>query len=80
MGKNRKKTKLIHKRGKEVFEVSREKATGKFFITGTNEEVPADKLSYKKPHSISNYDFNKPYIAQDLGDEFDYYPWSADDY
>lgn len=31
----------------------------------------------KKPKS---YDFSKPYQAQDLGDEWDDYAWSADDF
>ncbi len=79
MSKNRVKTNLIHKRGKEVFEVSREKATGKYFIKGTAEEVPANKLTRKQQRS-PRYDFTKPFIAQGLGDEWDDYPWGADDY
>lgn len=82
MSKNRTKTNLVHKKGKVFFEISKEKATGKFFIKGTNEEVPENRICRKgqEPIKIGKYDFNKPYQAQDLGDEWDDYPWSADDY
>lgn len=80
MAKNRVKTNLIHKKGKEVYEVSREKATGKYFIKNTDNEVPADKLSRKDGNKKYNYDFDKPYMAQDLGYEWNDYAWSGDDY
>ena len=33
-----------------------------------------------KKNKSSNYDFNKPFFAQNLGDEWDDYCWSADDF
>jgi hypothetical protein len=33
-----------------------------------------------KPKSTSNYDFQKPSQAQELGDEWDHYAWSEKDY
>lgn len=33
-----------------------------------------------KKNNSSNYDFNKPFFAQNLGDEWDDYCWSADDF
>lgn len=35
---------------------------------------------FQHNHKKKPYDFSKPYIAQDLGDEWDDYAWSADDY
>lgn len=79
MSKNRAKTGLIHIKNKEVFNVSKEKSTGKLFIRGTNEEVSENQV--KRNHSgSSNYDFNKPSQAQHLGDEWDDYAWSQSDY
>jgi hypothetical protein len=82
MSKNRSKTGLVHKKGKETFDVSKEKATGKYFIKGTDIEVPENKLMRKKNLGAHkrNYDFSKPSQAQDLGDEWSDYAWSADDY
>jgi hypothetical protein len=81
MSKNRKSTNLVHKKGKEIFDISKHKTTGVFYIKGTDIEVPKNKLSHKKPiNDKSNYDFKKPYQGQDLGDEWDDYPWSADDF
>jgi len=80
MSKNRKKTSLVHKKDKEIFDVSKEKSTGKYFIKNTDIEIPADKLSKKTGNKSKNYNFNKPYQAQDLGDEWSDYAWSADDY
>lgn len=81
MGKNRCKSGLIHKKGKEVFEISKEKNTGKYFIKGTNTEVPANKLCKKTGNEkTTKYDFQKPSQAQDFGDEWEEYAWSADDY
>ena len=34
----------------------------------------------KYPTAGGGYDFSKPSCAQGLGDEWDHYPWSADDY
>lgn len=80
MSKNRKSTNLVHKKGKEIFDISKEKATGKFFIKGTTTEVSSNKLSRKSENKKSNYDFNKPFQAQELGDEWSDYAWSANDY
>jgi hypothetical protein len=80
MSKNRKSTNLVHKKGKETFGISKEKNTGKFFIKGTETEIPSNKLSRKDGNHKSNYDFNKPFQAQDLGDEWDDYAWGANDY
>jgi hypothetical protein len=79
MAKNRTKTNLVHKIGKEIHEVSKEKSTGKFFIKNTTTEIPPNKLS-RKYQSSQNYNFDKPYQAQDLGDEWSDYAWSADDF
>lgn len=35
---------------------------------------------YSKNKSGQSYDFNKPFDAQNLGDEWDDYAWSADDF
>lgn len=81
MSKNRVKTNLIHKKDGEVHEISREKATGKYFIKNTDIEVSNHKLSRKREvNSAKNYNFNKPYLSQFLGDEWDDFPWSADDF
>jgi hypothetical protein len=78
MSKNRSNTSLIHKVGKEIYEVSKEKGTGKLFIKNTFTEVTG-KVSHKY-ESKNNYDESKPSQAQKLGDEWGDYAWSADDY
>lgn len=84
MSKNRTPSGLVHKADGIIHKLSKERATGKFFIRGTNIEVPPDKI--RRPenkgirHRKENYDFSKPSQAQDLGDEWDHYAWSADDY
>jgi len=88
MSKNRSKTQLVHKKGKEIHEISKEKATGKFFIKGTNIEVSENRLCRKGTvptrnggtKAVKEYDFSKPSQAQELGDEWANYAWSADDY
>lgn len=81
MSKNRKKTKLVHKKDGEAYEISKETKTGKYFIKNTDVEIPSNKLCRKDNiKSKQNYDFNKPYQAQDLGDEWSDYAWTADDY
>jgi phosphoribosylaminoimidazole carboxylase (NCAIR synthetase) len=82
MSKNRTKTKLVHKKGTEILEISREKATGKLFIKNTDIEVPENKVIHNKAlrSSKSNYDFSKPSQAQDLGDEWSDYAWGANDF
>lgn len=84
MSKNRKKCKLIHIKNKVVYSLSKEISTGKFFIKGTDIEVPENKVCRpnQNPQKLGkrNYDFDKPYHAQDLGDEWSDYAWSADDY
>jgi len=86
MSKNRTKTNLIHEKNKVRHEISREKKTGKFFIKNTDIEVSPDRLCRKEqnPKKIklkkNNYDFDKPYHAQSLGDEWSDYAWSANDF
>ncbi len=81
MSKNRSKTSLVHKKDKETFEISKEKSTGKYFIKNTDIEIPSDKLCRKSGGKRSkNYDFNKPYQAQNLGDEWSDYAWIASDF
>lgn len=85
MSKNRKNSNLIHIKNKIVYKISKDRKTGKFFIRGTDIEVPDNKLCRpdQDPNKInkgSNYDFSKPYQAQDLGDEWSDYAWSADDF
>lgn len=82
MGKNRSKTSLIHVKGKDTFEISKEKSTGKLFIKGSDVEIPPNKVCRKNqnPEKTSNYDYSKPYQAQELGEEWDNYAWGADDF
>lgn len=80
MSKNRIKTNLIHKKDGNVFELSKEKISGKLFIKNTNIEVAANKVTRKDGNSKGVYDFNKPYQAQGLGDEWDDYAWSGNDF
>ena len=80
MSKNRIKTNLIHKKDGNIFELSKEKISGKLFIKNTNIEVAANKVTRKGANSKGVYDFNKPYQAQDLGDEWDDYAWSGNDF
>lgn len=80
MSKNRSKTGLVHIKNNETLDVSKEKATGRFFIKGTDVEVPSTQLSKKSGKDKSSYDFSKPSQAQNLGDEWSDYAWSADDY
>lgn len=74
---NRSKTNLVHNSNGEQHKVSKEKSTGKLFIQNTDIEV-TNQVS--RMNSNSGYDSSKPSQAQDLGDEWDDYAWSADDY
>lgn len=38
------------------------------------------RSEYPTIEKRKGYDFSKPYEAQGLGDEWDDYPWSADDF
>jgi hypothetical protein len=82
MSKNRKPSGLIHQKNGVTYKLSKEIKTGKFFIRGTDIEVPPNKI--RQPKNLgakkSNYNFGKPFIAQDLGDEWSDYAWGADDY
>ena len=83
MSTNRKRSNLVHIKGKQVFKLSKDKHNGVFYIRGTNIVVPDNKI--RRPENLgakkkSNYDFSKPFQAQDLGSEWDDYAWSADDY
>ncbi len=83
MAKGRFKTGLVHKKGGEIFDISRERSTGKYFIRGTQIEVPADKLCKKgQEKNLHKQKYNKdiPWHAQELGDEWSDYAWSANDY
>ncbi len=85
MSKNRKKTNLIHVKNKIKHEISKDVNIGKYYIKGTDIEIPENRLcrsnqNPKKLNKTHNYDFSKPYIAQDLGDEWSDYAWSADDF
>jgi len=79
MENDRSKTTLIHKKENLIFEVSREKSTGKLFIKNTDIEVTG-KVMRKNSSENKGYDYSKPADAQDLGDEWDDYAWSADDF
>lgn len=82
MAKSRRRTNLIHIKNGEKFDVTKHKQTGVLYIKGTDQEV--------EPHQVRNrsniskprkdYDFNKPSWAQALGDEWDDYAWSGDDF
>lgn len=81
MSKNRTKTNLIHKDGKEIFEVSRNKKTDKLYIKNTDIEVTGKVMHKNQLKSKGeNYDFSKPFQAQDLGSEWECYAWGGDDY
>lgn len=81
MSKTRNKTSLIHIKDGVKHEVSKEKKTGKLFIKTTDIEVAPNQVCRKNNSAKSdNYDFSKPYQAQELGDEWSDYAWSADDY
>lgn len=84
MGKNRVKSGLVHIKNKVEYKVSKEKTTGKFFIRGTQEEIPENKLCRPGQYNVQkmprSYNFDRPSDAQDLGDEWDHYAWSANDY
>lgn len=43
-------------------------------------EVLGENLKINAVKKESDYDFSKPFFAQDLGDEWDDYCWSADDF
>jgi len=81
MANNRVKSGLVHIKGKQVFDVSKEKETGKLFIKNTFTEVPTNQVT-KKNGSTNNksYDFNKPSQSQNLGDEWSDYAWSGNDF
>lgn len=82
MSKNRVKTNLIHVKNKVTHEISREKKTGKLFIKNTDIEVRPDRVCRKEqnPKKLKSYDFSKPYQAQDLGDEWSDYAWTANNF
>lgn len=77
MSKNRSKTGFIHIKDGISHSVSKCKKTNKLFIIGTDEEVSGKVVPKNR---VKGYDFKKPFIAQDLGDEWDDYAWSADDF
>ncbi len=79
MAKNRIKTNLIHFKDGNQFEVSREKSSGKLFIKNTEIEVTG-KVIRNNQKKTKAYDFNKPSWAQELGDEWDDYAWSGNDF
>jgi hypothetical protein len=78
----RKKTGLIHIKNNEEFDVNQDKVTLKYYIRNTDVEISSDKLTRKnnKLSKKSNYNFDKPYQAQELGDEWDHYCWGANDF
>lgn len=78
---NRNKTNLIHIKDGVKHQVSKEKSTGKLFIKHTQIEIAPTQVRKNSPaQSKGGYDFSKPAQAQDLGDEWDDYAWSGDDY
>ena len=79
MAKNRVKTNLLHFKDGNQYEVMREKSSGKLFIKNTEIEVTG-KVIRNNQQKIKAYDFNKPFDAQDLGDEWDDYAWSGKDF
>jgi len=63
-------------------EVSKEKGENKYYIKNTEIEVTG-KTTFPKGHDkhySNNYDYSKPFDAQNLGDEWDDYAWSGDDF
>lgn len=76
----RKKTNLFHIRDKEKHEVTREVGTNKLFIKGTDKEVKPNQVckqrNIKESPTTSN---QRPFVHEDLGDEWDDYAWTADD-
>lgn len=85
MAKGRTKTGLVHKKGKEIFDISKQKSTGKYFIKGTDIEVSPDKLCRKGqvshlPEMRHNRNNQKPWHSEELGDEWSDYAWSANDF
>ena len=79
MAKNREKTNLLHFKDGNQYEVMREKSSGKLFIKNTEIEVTG-KVIRNNQQKTKAYDFNKPFDAQDLGDEWDDYAWSGKDF
>lgn len=79
MGNNRVKTNLKHFIKGVPHDISREKVTGKLFIKNTKIEVPTTKVILKQK-AKGSYDYTKPSQAQNLGDEWSDYAWSADDF
>jgi hypothetical protein len=54
----------------------------KYYIRNTDIEVSGNKLKEKpiKDLKKSDYNFDKPFQAQELGDEWDDYCWGANDF
>jgi hypothetical protein len=78
----RKKTALIHIKNNEEFDVNQDKLTLKYYIRNTDIEVSGNKLKRKTNKRLkkSDYNFDKPFQAQELGDEWDDYCWGANDF
>lgn len=79
----RSKTNKVHwdDQGKK-HEVSKQKGEDRYFIKNTDVEVTG-KVSLPntgRGNKRSNYNFQRPSDAQHLGDEWDDYAWSADDF
>jgi hypothetical protein len=82
MSKGRRKTGLVHLKNKVEHEVRQDRTTDKFYIINTDIEVPSNRLKRKTNPGAHkrNYDFDKPYQAQDLGDEWSDYAWGGNDF
>ena len=83
MAKSRIKTNMIHIKNGEEFDVTKNKKTGVLYIKGTDQELERNQVRIRynsHQHYKKDYDFNKPSFAQELGDEWDYYAWTADDF
>lgn len=69
----KKKTCTTEKEVNIAVEKARQEINAKYG-KGWRENLPSHEKTRR------GYDFSKPYEAQGLGDEWDHYPWSADDF
>lgn len=57
-----------------------DKVTGQQLINYLQSLKRNEKRKNESQKKGSGYDFNRPFWAQDLGDEWDDYAWGADDF
>ena len=57
-----------------------DKVTGQQLINHLQTLKHNEKRKNESQKKVSGYDFNRPFWAQNLGDEWDDYAWGADDF